>query len=160
VEAVGQKRSDTVQTAVRLPREMFDRLRQSERGVSEEIRERIGRTFKEDTDPITQELIVGLLRLADAVRLDLGAAWHARKYPLEAFAAAVAQRLADYAATHDTGLGAADELFPFPQDPPEAVGRTLERQDQRSHSYEHLQAAQRRRSPLQSKHMRKKEDQS
>src|SRR5262249_7313032 len=129
-----RKPSDTVQTAVRLPRAMHERLKSSSLGVSEEIRSRLERTVAEDADPATGELVAGILSLAELIRADLGAHWHESTNAHQAFTAAVAQRLAGYSPVEPPSsaggkpTGASALLF----DPPEIVGRTHERHDQRS----------------------------
>jgi hypothetical protein len=119
--------------------------------LAEEIRQRLEHDFKEEAiDPVTRELVTGIIRLAETILLDLGAAWHASPKLHEAFAAAVTERLAGYAppprveeASWALGLLGAPRLLSHPEDSPQTIGRTHERHDQRSHSYEHLQAAQR-----------------
>lgn len=78
---------------------------------------------------------------------------------LEAFVAAVMQRLAEYAPAPD---GAAVSALFAPSDPPETIGRIRERDDRHEHSYPQLQAAQKRRSKQKmsgwSRHMRAKKD--
>jgi hypothetical protein len=141
---------ESVPTAIRLPREMHDRLRQSELGVSEEIRRRVERTFAEDAlDPVTRELLAGITDLAAGVRTDLGAPWHAYGEVLNVFAAAVAQHLSDYKPLspgefgdlfRDMGFGqpAAIQL----KEAPDVLGATIARTNQRMHSYEHLRRLQ------------------
>ena len=134
--------------------------------VAEEIRRRLKQSFEaEELDPVTRELLDGIINLAETIRLDLGAAWHAYPAIQEAFAAAVAQRLAGYAPPSNPGAEAAirDLLgagLSHSDDPPETIGRTHERHDQRSHSYEHLQTAQRRRLARLANHIRKDGDKS
>jgi hypothetical protein len=68
-----------VQTAVRLPQDVYDRLKKSEHGVSEEIRRRLARTFAEDdagTDPETRRLMDAIEKLAVLVRLQTNHNWH------------------------------------------------------------------------------------
>jgi len=139
------------QTAVRLPIEMYERLRQSSGsgGVSEEIRRRLQRSFTEDAlDPITRELASGVVNLAADVQRDLGAPWHEYGEFHSVFAAALAERLAAYKPARqasgvvellrEMGLSgpAASQL---PQ-APDVLGAMIERTDRRIHSYEHLQA--------------------
>jgi hypothetical protein len=153
------------QMGVGLPAELRERLEAASAGaghsLAEEIRQRLERTFKEDTlDPVTRELITGIINLAETIRLDLGAAWYAYPAIHEAFAAAIAQRLAGYVPPSTPGAEAAvrDLLgagLSHPQDSPETIGRTHERHDQRSHSYEQLQAVHRRKLAPLAKHIRK-----
>lgn len=72
-----QARSDMFQTAVRLPREMHERLKQSEHGLSEEIRRRVERSFEEEAyDVKTRELAALVAKLAAEVERETGSAWH------------------------------------------------------------------------------------
>jgi hypothetical protein len=69
---VKRERTETVQTAVRLPRDMHERLKQSPDGVSDEIRRRLEQSFahdaaKEAQDPKTRELADDVTWLADAI---------------------------------------------------------------------------------------------
>ena len=133
------------------------------RSIAEEIRVRLAHTFQEEAiDPVTRELIAGIISLAESIRVDLGAPWHSFRDPHAAFAAAVAQRIAGYGtAAHSQAvrdlLGA---RLSGPDDPPETIGRTHERHDQRSHAYPHLKAVQHTKMAGLAKHIRKKEDKS
>ena len=67
-----RERTETVQTAVRLPRDMLERLKQSPDGVSEEIRRRLEQSFAQDAakeaqDPKTRALADDVTWLADAI---------------------------------------------------------------------------------------------
>jgi hypothetical protein len=133
---------------------MHDRLRQSDLGVSEEIRRRVERTFVEDAlDPVTRELLAGIVDLAAGVQADLGTPWHAYGEVLDVFAAAVARHIADYKPLpqggveglfRDMGFGepAASQL----KEAPDVLGATIARANQRMHSYEHLRRLQAERS--------------
>ncbi len=147
-----------VHTAVVLSPEVRDKLKQSERGLSEEIRERIDRTFKYDeVDPVTRELVEGLINIAALLRIDFGAEWHAWPRAYEAFAAAVAQRLAGYTPPPGVMTSAASEMLSS-DDLPETVGRMRERDDGRARVYQHLAAAQKRKTAGFTKHVRRKKD--
>jgi hypothetical protein len=139
------------------------------RSLGQVIRERLERSFADDAafDPVTRELIAGIINLAAAVQADLGAQWHSSPANYEAFAAAVAQRIAGYkpkAPSHGAVAAALDLLGKVGaahlEQAPDALGTALERADQRIHAYEHLQAAQQARGRWGSKHLRKKEDKS
>jgi hypothetical protein len=66
-----------VHTAVVLPPDMIEQLKQSDRGLSEEIRSRLARTLFEDTfDQRTRELAIALMELARSVQDHTGQAWH------------------------------------------------------------------------------------
>jgi hypothetical protein len=57
-----------VHVGVRVDPAIADRLRASERGLSDEIRERLERSFKYDeVDPVTRELAEGLINIAALV---------------------------------------------------------------------------------------------
>jgi hypothetical protein len=88
------KKPDTVQTAVRLPRRMLYALRQSARGVSEEIRARLRRSLDEDNDPETRKLVAAINRLAGWVKLETGHAWHSHPAATRIFLDAITARLA------------------------------------------------------------------
>jgi hypothetical protein len=120
--------------------------------LGEEIRQRLERTIEQDAiDPVTRELLAGIVNLAAAVQTDIGATWHAHQEVHAVFAAAIAQRLAALKPVHKSpegafialvrdlmGEAAASQL----QEAPDAVGSTIERSDRRTHSYEHLQHLQ------------------
>jgi hypothetical protein len=132
---------------VRVDPAIADRLRASERGLSDEIRERLERTFKYDeVDPVTRELVEGLINIAALLRIDFGVEWHAWPPAMQAFAEAVKERVVAYRLPPGilTGAGAAAEMLR--DEPPETIGRMRERDDQRAHPYKHLADAQKRRS--------------
>ncbi len=149
------ERGRGVHTAVVLSAEVRDKLKQSEGGLSEEIRERIERTLKYDElDPVTRELVEGLINIAALLRIDFGAEWHAWPTAHKAFAAAAAQRLAGYTPPHGVMPDAASEIFA--ENDPETVGRMRESDDQRTRVYQHLAAAQKRKTAGFTKHVRRK----
>ena len=151
------ERGRGVHTAVVLSPDVRDKLKQSERGLSEEIRERIERTFKYDeVDPVTRELVEGLINIAALLRIDFGAEWHRWPRAYEAFAAAAAQRLAGYALPQGIVTDTTSEML-TENDLPETVGRMRERDDQRAHVYRHLAAAQKRKTAG-FKHVRTKKE--
>jgi hypothetical protein len=136
----GKTADARVHTGVRLDAKILERLSASDRGVSDQIRERLERTFAEDDlDSVTRELRDGLVRLAARLRSDFGSDWHASPWAHKAFVAAIVQRLAGYAPPERPSL-AVDALF----DPPETIGRLRERDDQRAHDYPQLKALQQR----------------
>jgi hypothetical protein len=139
-ETQGPARRSSVQVGVRLDPEVADRLRGSPRGISDEIRERLERTFKYDeVDPVTRELVEGLINIAALLCVDFGGDWHAWPGAHKAFAAAVAQRLSAYAP--GPGLLVDPELG-IQEDELETTGRMRERDDRRAHDYRHLKVAQ------------------
>lgn len=110
--------------------------------IAEEIRTRVARTFAEErTNPRTREFLGLIIKLDESLESDLGSAWQSDVGVHQAFAAGVAQLLADYApeqhgaaATVLLGSGVYGEDAA-------AAGRTHARLIQRGHSYPHLEAA-------------------
>src|SRR5262249_34915640 len=132
-----------VHTGVRLDAAIFERLSKSKLGLSEEIRQRVERTFREDyLDAVTRELRDGLAEIAALIHADFQTEWHTSPRAHKAFAAASAQRVAAYEPTEarSGGVGVSD-LF-GQSDAPETVGRLRELDDRRWHDYPHLKAAQ------------------
>ena len=132
------QKPDLVQTAVRLPREMLDRLRRSELGASEEIRCRLACSLEADRiDPTTRELATDIIALAELVRLDVVADWKSDPGAHAAFRSAVLALIDEYkpkgapvfssAAVRDLlGAGIAKG------DDPDTLGRALARHYLRS----------------------------
>ena len=138
--AQGDAARSLAHVGVRVDPAIADRLRASERGLSDEIRERLERTFKYDeVDPVTRELVEGLINIAALLRIDFKAEWHAWLGAYEAFAVAVAQRLSAYAPP--SGM-VVDPESGFQEDETKIIGRVRERDDRRAHNYPHLNAAQ------------------
>ena len=114
-------------TAVVLPLDLFERLQRdaesSGRGLSGEIRECLSRR----ADRQTEQFIAAVKKLGELVERDLGGGWHTDAYALAAFKAGIAALLARYLLAGDErvrpGWVAGD-----PDDPPDALGRTLARQ--------------------------------
>jgi hypothetical protein len=78
LEEFAVKSGTMFQTAVRLDREMHDRLKAGERGLSDEIRWRVQRTLDEDDtyDAPTRELGAAVMALALEVQRETGCSWH------------------------------------------------------------------------------------
>jgi hypothetical protein len=134
-----------VQTGLRLDAPMFEQLRKSRRGVSDEIRHRVQRTFDEDSiDPVTRELRDGLVNLAGLLRLDFGEGWYSLPQAHAAFTAALVQRLARYKPPQLSPApgGASDRIPPDVLQEPTIIGKLRETDDLRAHSYTHLAAVQ------------------
>jgi hypothetical protein len=151
----GSRRS-LVQIAVRLDRTIVDRLRSGPRGLSDEIRSRLDRTFKyEALDPVTRELAEGLVNIATLLRFDFETEWHAWPLAFQAFSTAIKERIAAYAPAVGVmaGSGAARDMLR--DEPPETLGRMRERDDRRAHAYKHLAEAQKRKSAGFAKHVKK-----
>lgn len=127
---------------------MIGRLRQSSRGLSEEIRDRLERTLKEDaTDPVTRELRNAVADIAELVRQDFGD-WHTSRRAHAVFTAMLVLRLADYAPPKVAPSAAVSDLFSDAiEDSPEAIdaiARMRASDNRRTHSYPHLEAARKR----------------
>jgi hypothetical protein len=151
-----QKRARGVHTAVVLPQEILDQLRQSERGVSEEVRRRVALTIEQDaTDPITRELCQLLVDTAVTLTQNFGVSWHSQPKAHAVFAAAVADLLAGYEPERPPVAVASDLLGP--DDPPETIGKMLAMQVRFGRSYPHLDKAQQRKTALAVRHI-KQED--
>jgi hypothetical protein len=120
-----QERPETVQTGLRLPREMYDRLKRSDLGVSAEIRRRLEHTFSEEVyDAKTRELAADVMWMADQIRRDTRIEWHAHRKAHEAFTAAVMNWL--------EGLKPKEHESPavealFGPDDPQTLGRSIAR---------------------------------
>jgi hypothetical protein len=128
---VKKPRSDTVQTAVRLPRDMLERLRQSERGVSEEIRERLARSLDEDgIDVETRKLMAAIETLSVLVRLQTKHDWHRHPAANRVFRHAITARLARLKPEGEAVFGPDDLPAPTARlvatDDVEAMGLGLE----------------------------------
>jgi hypothetical protein len=85
-----------VQTGLRLNAEMLERLRATKKGLSDEIRERLERTFAEDRiSPITRRMRDEILALTHMLRDDFGE-WYATRRAYAEFVTAVTTLLARY----------------------------------------------------------------
>ena len=134
-----------IQTGLRLDSGTVDRLRKSGRALSDEIRDRLERTFKEDaSDPVTRELQQAVADIAELVRQDFGD-WHHSRRAHAVFAAMLARHLAGYAPPKVPQEGAVADLFgPEIDDSAEAVSAIAEmrvRDNRRAHPYPHLERA-------------------
>jgi hypothetical protein len=158
---VNQK-PDLVQTALRLPSEMLDRLRQSEQGVSEEIRSRLARSFAEERiDPTTRELANDIIQLAEWVRLDVAANWNSDPGAHATFRSAVIALIDEHQPEGAPVFGAVRALFGAgisKSDDPETLGRALVRHYRRSKP--NPQAVQPSKMGRLAKHIAKKGDKS
>jgi hypothetical protein len=110
--------------------------------IAEEIRTRVARTFAEEQmDPRMRELLALIVKLDESLQSDFGFAWHAETGVHHAFAAGVAQLLADLAPVHtEAAVSATLGIGVYGEDGA-AAGRTHARLIQRGHSYPHLEAA-------------------
>jgi hypothetical protein len=115
-----------IQSAVRLPRALHERLKQvgGERGMGEEIRRRLQASFdveKAPDDPSTEQLKLAISSIANAVSID--APWSTDAYSFAIFKAAVDALLAHFKPKGDPAP--APRLVFGPDDPPDTIGRTL-----------------------------------
>ena len=142
------KREALVQTGLRLEAGLLERLRACGQSLSDEIRDRLNRTFKEDDaiDAVTRELRDGLVHIAARLREDYKTEWHESSSAHEAFSAAIVQRLEGY--RYLAKKGPAEELFE-PGGSPKLIGRIRESDDRHlhSHSYPLLNSLARERGP-------------
>jgi hypothetical protein len=131
-------RNTLIQTGLRLEPKILEKLR-SGRGVSEEIRDRLQRAFAEDElNFVTRELRDGIANIAKLLRQDFGTEWHTSRAAHEAFAAALAQRIAAYAPPAEAPIDADSEILGAP----DIIGRMRERDDRGLHTsrYRYLTA--------------------
>lgn len=85
-----QKRARGVHTAVVLQPDVLESLRQSPRGVSNEIRHRIDRTLYEDGfDQKTRELAADIMEIAGELQRQTGVTWHLNRSAHQALVEAV-----------------------------------------------------------------------
>jgi hypothetical protein len=118
-------RLETVQTAVRLPREMYDRLKQGQLGVSGEIRERLALSFDAQSyDFPTGTLAEAVKWMAKRVEEHTGFAWHANPKACEALNVAVHTYLA--AIVERPSAEEPNLVNEFVDDPP-TLGRVIAR---------------------------------
>lgn len=120
-----------VHTALVLPQDLLEGLKKdaaiADQGLSAEIRERLYFAHRLQRDPEMIDLIRLIQNLADGLADDLGKKWHEDPYALAAFKAGVAEYLAQYHPEGDPSARPDRRESGEPNDPPEAVGRTLAR---------------------------------
>jgi hypothetical protein len=126
-----RSKSPMVHTAIVLPRDLLERLREdakrSNQGLSAYIREHLWLAdFRPLQNPYdkTTELVAAIKRLADTLAQDLGKKWHQHPYVLAAFKAGVAAFLARYQLEGDESVRPDTRGAGEPDDPPDVVGRT------------------------------------
>ena len=140
-ETMVRAKKPRAQTGLRLEPEMLERLRNSPHGLSNEIRERIERTFREDAlDPVTRELRDIVVQLADLLAIDYFGGWQSSPEAHHAFAAGLTKILADYKPPAEVGTPGASALMK-PDIPPEHMGQIRADDVQRWHSHPYLEAA-------------------
>lgn len=112
-----------VHTAVVLSQETIDRLKQSERGLSEEIRRRVNQSLNDDAyDPQTRDLGAAVMWLADQLRQHTGAPWHATSKGHEALDEALRTYLSTLKQPPESAFS---DLFG--PDDPQTLGRAIAR---------------------------------
>lgn len=135
-----------VQTGLRLEAEILDRLRGGKLALSDEIRDRLQRTFAEDDlDPVVREVRELVADLAKLVELDYGRPWHRSARGHQAFMIALAAVLAQYEPVREPGPPVASDLME-PDVPPESLGLIRAQDVRRWHTYPHLEAAAKRKA--------------
>jgi hypothetical protein len=136
-----RKKELGVRTSVVLPPEVLKKLRQSERGPSAEIRERIARTLEEEVlDRATRELreIVG--DLAWQLGVDCERPWHQSQQTYRSFRAALKDALDAF----EPGAAPDEPALPGNMHP-ETLGRMRVRDMRRSGRFPCMEAASKRR---------------
>jgi hypothetical protein len=123
-----EKIDDMIQSAVRLPRNLHERLKKAggERGMGEEIRRRLEASFAAEapSDPKTRELLDKIERLALNTPLD--EPWHADREVFEVFKAAINATLSSYQPSSETPGPTGRLQSAYGQDAtPETIGRIL-----------------------------------
>ena len=101
---------ETEQVAIRLPRPMVEQFRK-QRGLSREIRERLGHSLAQDEiEPNFRKLMGQIEQLAKSVNRHFGAEWHADVNAHRAFIDTLRRLLADIpeptASTTNVGVSA------------------------------------------------------
>jgi hypothetical protein len=116
----------TVQTAVRLPKAAFERLKESELGISGDLRRRLDWTF--DLEPVgkqTLALLTQIARMAYEVRLETGAPWWGHPGAHAAFSQAILSNLARLKPEGSTEFGER-QYQSIPGDDPQEIGVWVE----------------------------------
>jgi hypothetical protein len=121
-KSVKRRSPASVQTALRLPAEMYEKLKQSKLGVSEAIRWRLFLSFELDRyDDSSRHLAGAVLWMARQVKLDSGTAWHQNAKARETLIAAFQA----YLSMTETPPNIPDDQF---VDDPPTLGRAIARQ--------------------------------
>lgn len=133
-------------TGLRLEPEILARLRAGEHGLSDEIRDRLQRTFTEDAlDPATREVRELVVAIAKLIEIDYGRPWHQSPRGHQAFMTALAAVLAQYEPERLSGPPVASDLME-PDVPPESLGQIRAQDVRRWGNFPHLEAAAKRRA--------------
>lgn len=116
-----------IQTGLRLEPEILDKLRKSPRGVSEEIRDRLIRTFFEDEiDPRTRELAAGVMQLAQDIRHDKSFDWYSHEKAHETLVEAIKALLGSLKPKREGTHAVTSDLM-WGDDDPVTLGRSIAR---------------------------------
>jgi hypothetical protein len=138
-----REKGTMVQTGLRLEAEILDRLRSGKLGLSDEIRDRLQRTFKEDEfDPVVREVRDVVVEVARLIDGDYGRPWHQSPRGHRAFMVALAAVLGEFEPEVSVG---ASELMEADLEP-ESIGRVRAQDVRRWHTYPLLEAAAKRRA--------------
>jgi hypothetical protein len=122
---VKRERPETIQTAVRLPRAMYKRLKEGRLGVSGEIRERLAQSLDADSyDFPTNTLAEAVKWMAKRIGKDTGITWYTNPKACEALTVAVQTYLAAILQMPSAEEPAA--VNEFVDDPP-TLGRAIVR---------------------------------
>jgi hypothetical protein len=135
-----------VQTGLRLEAEILDRLRGGKLGLSDEIRDRLQRTFREDElDPVVREVRDLVVELSKLAEFDYGRPWHRSARGHQEFMIALAAVLALYEPMREPGPPVASDLME-PDLDPASLGQIRAQDVRRWGSYPHLEAAAKRKT--------------
>jgi hypothetical protein len=119
-----------VNTSVVLPPWIHERLKNSDRGVSEELRDRVERTLADEgIDERTRLLRDAVVYLADHLSKEMGAAWHSSPKVHQELVAGIARHLErQRPAAEPAGQPEpqTSEIFDL-EEPPGTIGRLRER---------------------------------
>jgi hypothetical protein len=117
------KKRTLVQTGLRLDSDLLDKLRNTERGTSDEIRDRLKWTLDlEPLDKPTKELLEAVARIAAEIELETGTAWHEHAGSHAAFRQAILSRLARNKPEGPTAFGDRPHQSQPGPDAPEEIG--------------------------------------
>jgi hypothetical protein len=123
--AAKKKRPDAVQTAVRLPAEMLERLRRSPHGITEGIKRGVTLMFEEESlDATSRELLSSVADFVQSVELEAGAKWHEHAGAHEILRLAILKRLSRLKPPGATAFGARRSIIP--SDDPDVIAGMIE----------------------------------
>jgi hypothetical protein len=118
--------SDTVQTAVRLPRRLLEQLRQSEYGITDGIIRAVTQMFvNEHLDWQTRELIAAISQWQYEVKRETGSPWHGHAGSHEVLRRAILMKLARMRPEGPTEFGDRPHKL-IQSDDPNVIAQALE----------------------------------